>query len=288
MAFTNAGKKKFLYSEHTGEYIDIQGIKVHFYAQGEGEALLLVHAPGQSAYAWRHNIEKLAERYFVIALDMIGYGYSDRPEITYSIEENSEFLLAFLNAMRIKSTHIAAMGAGAIYALDFMVHYPDRVDKAVCIAPGGVTPKFPLAIRMLKTGGMSRLGAMALGQRAVESMLHECVFDQTCLTEQDVENYFEPLDSRQAREVVKRSVANFNLDEVVSRLRLMPHNVLFVWGSEDRWRPLELSEVYKAAVENSQMLLIRNCGHLCNEEKPEKFNEAVLEFLKGAQEDTEQ
>ena len=92
-----------------------------------GPAKILIHG-ATNLRRWRSGI-------FVVAVDMIGYGYSDKPDLTYTIEENSEFLLALLNTLRIKQTNIIAMGSGATYALDFMVHYPDRVHRAICIAP---------------------------------------------------------------------------------------------------------------------------------------------------------
>ena len=105
-------KQQFVYNEHTGEYVEIQGLRVHVMAAGDGDPVLLIHGVGQSAYTWRRSFDELSKHFLVIAVDMIGYGYSDRPDLTYSIEENSEFLLALLNTLRIKQTHLIAMGSG--------------------------------------------------------------------------------------------------------------------------------------------------------------------------------
>ena len=60
----------------------------------------------------------------------------------------------------------------------------------------------------------------------------------------------------------------------------MPHEVLFVWGSEDRWRPIADAGLYTAPIENYALYEMRNCGHLPHEEKPDKFNENALYFLR--------
>ena len=112
MAATLAHDNGFYYGEHTGEYIEIQALRIHITYAGEGDPVLLIHGAGQNSYTWRHQFRALAERYFVVAVDMIGYGYSDKPDLTYTIEENSEFLLALLNTLRIKQTNIIAMGSG--------------------------------------------------------------------------------------------------------------------------------------------------------------------------------
>lgn len=272
-------QKKITFGEHTGEFIDIQGIKIHFVAAGEGEPVLFVHGIGQSAYTFRHNLDEFSKDFFVIAPDMIGYGYSDKPELTYSIEENSEFLLAFLNAMRIKKTHIVAVGSGAVYALDLMEHYPDRVGKAILIAPGGMTAHMPSVIKMMGSSVMGKLAVMGLNEATVRKIISYSVFDQTSITDKDIQEVFKPLDSKEAKAVLRASLGNFDDSEVLSLLRNIPHEVLFYWGDDDRMRPLEESADYVAPVQRATTVVTRNCGHLAHEEKPEKFNETAISFL---------
>ncbi len=273
--------RPFVYGEHTGEYVEIQGLRIHVTAGGEGDPLLLVHGIGQSAYTWRRSFDALCEHFFVVAVDMIGYGYSDKPDLTYTIEENSEFLLALLNALRIRKTHIVAMGSGACYSLDFMVHYPERVGRAVCIAPGGLTSEMPVIVRLMG-GSMSRLLSMLVGEGTISRLLYSCMFDQTCLTDRDVEEVYKTLHSRESKEVLSRSIRNFDEQDIVSRLRMLPHEVLYCWGSEDRWRPLRpYAETYLAATPQAARYVMRNCGHLPHEEKPDRFNIAVLQFLQN-------
>ena len=271
--------RNFAYGEHTGDYLNIQGLKIHYIAAGDGDPVLFVHGIGQSAYTWRHNFPVLSKYFFTVAPDLIGYGYSDKPDIAYTVEENSEFLLAFINAMRIKQTHIIGMGAGAVYALDFLIHYPDRVGKIVCISPGSITRDFPLKIQMMRSPFFSNLVKHTFGENTIRRLIKDCLFDQTSLKEADFEQYFAPLDNKEAKEAIRRSILNFEDEEVLSKLRLITNSTMFVWGSEDRWHPIEFSNEYNAPVNGSVLLNIRNCGHLVHEEKPEKFNEEVIKFL---------
>ena len=187
--------------------------------------------------------------------------------------------MALLNVLRIRKTHIVAMGSGACYALDLMIHYPDRVDRAVCIAPGGITEQMPLTLRTMASG-VGRAMNVLFSERTVRRLLHSCMFDQTCLTSKDIAEVYKTLDSREAKEVLIRSVQSFDESEVVSRLRMMPHEVLYLWGLEDRWRPVtECSEVYLAATQNGTLCTMRNCGHMPHEEKPERFCSIVHDFL---------
>ena len=272
-------KQQFIYSEHTGEYVEIQGLRVHVMAAGDGDPVLLIHGVGQSAYTWRRSFDELSKHFLVIAVDMIGYGYSDKPDLTYSIEENSEFLLALLNTLRIKQTHLVAIGSGAVYALDFVIHYPARVGRAVCLAPGGVTPDMPAILRTMASPTFSRAASWLFTEGQVRRILRSCMFDQTCLDERDMDEIYETLALPGSKEVLCRSLKNFHEEEVVSRLRMVPHEVLYCWGSEDRWRPLEEQNPYVTATPESSLYIMRNCGHLAHEEKPERFNEVVTSFL---------
>ena len=271
--------KKFVYGEHIGDYINIQGIKIHFLAAGDGDPVLLVHGIGQSAYTWRHNFPELSKYFFTVALDMIGFGYTDKPDLGYTVEENSEFLLAFMNTMRIKQTLMIGIRTGAVYVLDFIIDYPDRVDKAVCISPGSITRDYPLKIQMFRNSLLSKFAKLTFGENTIRHILKDRLFDQTCLKEEDLEEYFAALDSKEAKEALRRSIHNFDDEEVLSKLRLINNKVMFVWGSEDRWHPVEYSSEYTAPVSNSVFLNIRNCGHLVHEEKSARFNQEVIKFL---------
>jgi len=147
--------KKFINSEHVGNYVEItlpglprakgeeptpETVKIHYCEAGVGEPLILIHTVGQSLYTWRKVFDALAQHYRVIAIDLLGHGYSSRPlEFAYTIEEQSEALRLFMNAIGIRSAHIVGFSMGALYALDFVANNPDRVGKVVLLSPGGLT-----------------------------------------------------------------------------------------------------------------------------------------------------
>ena len=272
-------ENNFIYNEHTGDFVDVQGVRIRFSAMGDGDPVLFVHGPAQTAYTFRYNIPAFAERFLAIAPDMVGYGYSDKPDLTYSIEENSEFLLALLNALRIKKTHIVALGMGAAYTLDFMIHYPERVGRAIAIAPGGMTKYFPGWMRMLDSP-MGGIASAMFGRKQVAELISAGLFDQTRITEADIDISFAALDSREAKQVLRRSLENFNEEEVLSRLKFLPHETMFVWGEDDRLRPYrECAENYVGIPPRASRMLLRNTGHLVHEEKPQKFNDFAMDFL---------
>jgi len=84
----------FVNNANIGDFIDFEGVRMHYFEKGEGFPVILVHGIGQSLYTWRNNIDALAERFRVLAPDLLGYGYSDKPDIGYTISDHANMVLA--------------------------------------------------------------------------------------------------------------------------------------------------------------------------------------------------
>ncbi len=286
--------KKFINSEHVGDYVTIQlpgfpsksgeavpeETKIHYMEAGIGEPLLLLHTIGQSLYTWRDSFMQLGEHYRVIAIDLLGHGFSGRPEqFDYTIGEHAEALRMFMDAKGIESAHIAAFSSGALYALHFASKFPERVGKMVLSSPGGITPEMPLAIRLLDSPILGGLACRLYNRRTVERALSECLFDLTKLDSDMLDNYYLTLADSLSRKAVQLCVFNLDEAEVERVLRTIENEVLILWGTEDKWHLPDTSELYHAALSNAQFGVIRNAGHLMHEEKAARFVEAILEYI---------
>lgn len=269
----------FVNNANIGDYIDFEGVRMHFIEKGEGFPVLLVHGVGQSLYTWRNNIDALSESYHVFAPDLLGYGYSDKPDIGYTISDHANMILAFMDAMHIEKAHIIGFSSGGTFALDFMIRNPERVEKAVFISPGGMTKNHPFFVRMLDNSFFGKVFIRMLNQSTVRRLLEDTFFDQTFVDDKIVEEYSRPLLSGEARSVLLRSISAYDDAGVLENLRLLEHPVLLFWGEDDKWHVPAMAELFHAALKNSEIATIRNCGHMLHEEKYEKFNETALEFF---------
>ena len=137
--------------------------RIHYMESGKGEPLILVHSAGQSLYTFRRLFYKLAMYYRVIAVDLVGHGYSDRPDFfDYTIGDHAESLARFMDSMGIESAHILGFSFGAGYALELAHKHPERVGKIVAICPGGVTSEMPLTVRMMESGLFGGIASRSL------------------------------------------------------------------------------------------------------------------------------
>ncbi len=292
--FEQIGIKHFVNREQTGGYVDIEfdtyinnrgrnevlavSTQMHFYEEGDGEPLVLVHGIGQNAYTWRKSIHELAKYFHVYAIDLPGHGYSGKPEISYNIEEFALSIEAFMNAKKIISANFVAFGEAAAYVLDFVIHNPERTKGIILISPvvsGGVGMKG----RGIPSIFGNMAARMKLNPVSVRAVLEDCYFDRTMVTDEVAGEYLNGVADRDFRVISRMCVGNFIDDEVISNLNVVKSPILVIVGNDDKISGGRDSEFLNLGFANGSFLTVRNCGYLAQEEKPERVNEAIVTFL---------
>lgn len=286
--------KKFINSENVGSYADImlpgfpdkegnstpEPAKVHYMEAGNGEPLILLHTVGQSLYTWREVFQPLSEHYRVIAVDLLGHGYSSRPnQFDYTVEEQAEFLSIFMKALGIQSAHFVAFSMSAIYVLQFAQKYADMVGRMILISPGELTPEMPLAVRMIDSAIFGGLASRLYNIRTVKKVIETALFDLTILTDECLENYYSTICDGESRKAIQLCLHNFDPEETEKGMRSIEKPTLIIWGAEDRWHRPESGELYHAAIPDAQFGIIRNAAHLPQEEKGARIVASVQEFI---------
>jgi pimeloyl-ACP methyl ester carboxylesterase len=245
-----------------------------------GETLLLVHGIGQSLFTWRQSIDFFADSgYRVIAMDLAGCGFSGHPNIYFTVEENALVIGAFLDAMGVKKTHIAAFSTGALSALVYAYTYPHRVDRLILVSPGGPNENYPFSLRMLTTWLGRTIFLAYLSEASVRSILSDLFFDATQLRPDVVTGYYKPLRHRDVRETLVMMMMQFDDTYVKSLLKGIRNRTLVFSGTEDKLHREDMIRDYALILPNAEHIRLRNCGHLLHEEKADRFNESTLSFL---------
>lgn len=260
--------------------------KIHYMESGKGEPLLLLHSAGQSLYTFRRLFYKLAMYYRVIAVDLVGHGYSDRPDFfDYTVDDHAESIARFMDSMGIESAHVLGFSFGAGYALELAHKHPERVGKIVAISPGGVTSEMPLTVRMMESGLFGGIASRMYNLKTVEKLLGECVFDHTVINEHDIAEYFKPVADSASRYAVRRTLAEFDENALIAKLREIESPVLLLWGEDDKWHSVNEIDEYRSSLRSCSCTIIRNAGHLVHEEKPDRIAELVRGFIPAGYED---
>lgn len=268
-------------SEHIGRYADAAGRRIHYLEQGTGEALLLIHSLGQSLFTWHRVIDALSAQYRVIAVDLPGHGYSDKPadEPSYAIGTLADTLVAFMDELGVETANVIAFSMGGMIALDMAARFASRVGRLVLVCPGGITATMPYQVRSLESPITGWLTAATISPKTVANLLTDAFFDRTLITPEMVREYYKPYADKAAGAALRAALRAFDEEDVMPSLRDIGNDVLIVWGVDDRWREVSSAEVFHIALPNAQFALIRNCGHVLHEEKPDRFLEYALDFL---------
>src|SRR5512139_2539361 len=113
------------------QYVKVDGINAHYLVRGDGPPVILVHGVGAGVLDWRLTIEPLSKRHRVYALDMVGFGHSDKPKVQYTLAYYAAFLQRFMDAVQLKRASLVGQCFGGAVVLSVATSSPDRVDKLV-------------------------------------------------------------------------------------------------------------------------------------------------------------
>ncbi len=243
---------------------------------------MLLHGFRAHAFTWRHLTEPLAQAGFhVWVIDLIGYGLSDKPDhAPYDINFFVQQIVAFLEAKGIPQTHLVGNSMGGGLSLKIALEYPELINSLVLISPLGYPVDLPLYLSIGRY--FSQLWGPFLGPTMVRNVLKQIVFNQDHLTVEQVEAYSLPYRFPGGKTASVKTLRQFDNQHLIEMGRLYPgliHPLLIIWGDQDTLIPVSHYEQFLKDFPKAHRLLIADCGHIPQEEEPQKVLTALLQFL---------
>ena len=276
------------HSEHSC-FIDVDGIRVHYQEAGDrhAPALVLIHGFASSTLVWSKVFLRLAEAgYRVIALDMLGYGYSAKPKNgEYTIAGQAKLLTRLLDALGIPRAILVGSSYGGAVAATCALDYPDRIEKLILV--GAVNNNQPCEFMLMRFFGSPVLGDMVssllIGSRRLLRRRMKRVYDRHAwvMDERRVDARHLPLRAASTHRAIINTVRRWDAERISRDAHLITQPTLLLWGENDREIPLADGERLHAEIPVSRLIVFLNCGHLPHEEYPEAFTNVVTDFVKG-------
>lgn len=254
------------------------GQKIHYVEAGSGPNLILLHGLGGSTQAWQFNIGPLAEKYHVFVPDQIGFGKSDKPLVNYRIRTYVDFLDQFCKQLKIDRATLVGNSMGGWIAVIFTASFPDRVDKLVLVDADGYTPPKDLDTRgLFGLNPTTREGMKAL----LAKVFYNKAFQSDAAVDLAIATRLAAGDGYTINSITESVIRGEDfLDDAVKKIT---RPTLIVWGRQDGLVSLTVGERFNKDIAGSKLVIIDQCGHIPNAEKPGEFNAAVLKFLAGGQ-----
>ena len=264
-----------------GRSVDVDGIATNYHRAGEGPVVLLVHGsgPGVSAWAnWRLTVPALAERFTVIAPDVVGFGFTDRPPgFDHSLDSWRRHLLGFADALGLDSFSLVGNSFGGALALSMAVHAPERVERLVLMGACGVS--FPI------TEGLDRVWGYEPSLSEMRALLDVFAFDPAFATDELARLRYEASmrpgvqESFSAMFPAPRQRWVDALATPEDRIASLPHRTLVVHGRDDRVIPVDNALRLLDLIDDAQLHVFGRCGHWTQIERSAEFNRLVGDFL---------
>lgn len=276
-----------------------RGHKIHYVQQGEGIPILLIHGFGASAFHWRYNIPELAKKYKVYAIDLLGFGWSEKAIIEYDALVWRDQVVDFLKEIVKEPAILVGNSLGGFTALVTAAGLPEQVAGVALLNSAGqfgnpnaetneseesVAQKFIL--KPLKTifqrVVLGFLFWQAKQPARIESVLKSVYVNSSNVDDYLVESITRPAEDPNAGEVYYRLMTRFmlnqrkyTLDSVLSKLTCP---LLLLWGDLDPWvgpaKAIRIKEFYP----NTTIVNLQ-AGHCPHDEVPELANQALLDWL---------
>jgi len=272
------------------QYMKVNGINTRFWSMGEaGTSVILIHGIGGYVEMWENNIESLSQKHRVYALDLPGFGRSDKPNIPYSFPFISKFVLDFMEALEIERASLIGNSMGGGISLQVAIQFPDKVDKLVLVNSAGLGKELTIMFRLASLPLIGWLLSRP-SRKGVRKILHECVYDKSLITDDFAERGYQiaalPGAHKAFLIALRSSVTLGGLTEEVlniflDKLHTIQAPTLVIWGRQDRILPVSHAHVAEEKIPHSEIHIFDRCGHLPQIEHPEEFNTLVLNFLQS-------
>ncbi len=254
------------------KFAEVWGHRIRYIEEGASDkSVILIHGLGGSAERWLDVIPRLSSRYRVIALDMIGFGYSAKPSEDYTMDFFAKFLSSFIKSIGLKSTILVGTSLGGQIAAH-CASMNNTIEKIVLVAPSGAMKSSTPAVDAYIMAALYPNHASA--REAFAMMSRSGIVDDFT-----VSDFVKRMSAPNAKLAFISSVLAIKNSEIEQSLKKITVPTLVIWGNHDRVIPIEHSKHFVSSIKDCIFLELDECGHLPHVEMPGPFSELILEFL---------
>lgn len=237
------------------------------------QILVLLHGIGASAERWTSVFPRLSETFEVIIPDIVGFGYSDKPTVEYTMDFFVGFLDSFMRALHIKQASFVGWSFGGYLATEYAMKFPSKVNKLILVSPAGTMRT------STQTLDEYIMAALYPTYENVAKAFSHMTSNSDVMPESTIRDFINRMRLPNAKYAFMSTLLGIR-DSPNLKGRLSKINVptLCIWGENDHMIPFQYSAGY-TDIPNCTTIVMKGCGHTPPIENPEEFTRIVLDFL---------
>lgn len=266
----------------------VQGVRVHFHEKNRKgrEAIVLLHGYCSSSYTWNKCLESLADAgYRVIAPDLKGFGFSEKPfDNRYRVEDQSDLVVGLLDSLNIERATFVGNSYGGAISMTTAIRHAHRVERLVLLNAAHDKTAFPRVPEEYVYQFSRLFSPVFMGsQRIVRAVMSRMYHDQSVVTDSHVDAYLRPLSSAACQAAALATFRQWDMQVLEREMHRIEHPTLVIWGEQDRLLPVQNGAKIHLMIQGSEFLVIPECGHLPQEERPNDVVELIVDFCSRRQ-----
>jgi pimeloyl-ACP methyl ester carboxylesterase len=277
---------KVKYQKANSEFIDIDGVSVHYIMEGRMDdslPIVFIHGTSASLHTWDTLSSLLKTNKKIIRLDLPAFGLTGPNRLNqYNFNFYNQFLDEFLLKLNVTQCIVAGNSLGGSIAWNYAIASPEKVKQLILLDASGYPKKdekgslgFKLAGIPVLNQALKHISPISLIRKSLE----DAFYNKSLVTEKMVQQYHDML-LREGNRGAVLELFQHPMKADPAKIKLITQPTLIIWGKEDQLISYKNAALFKQDIQNSQMLVLDKVGHIPMEEAPNQVASAILEFIK--------
>jgi len=271
------------YAGPASRFINIDGVRIHFRDEGEGPAVLLLHANFANLIGWDPWVEALQDAYRVVRLDMTSHGLTGPdPTGDYTTKRTLEIVEKFADAMQLDRFSIGGTSMGGTVAIHYAHQHPERIETLILLSPGSLEGKERKSRRRGEVPKAAYVLKYIMPRALPAFMLRSGFGDDSKLTDVLIDRWYDMWRRKGNREAQLDRLSQYKPGDIEGIIRELRPPTLLMWGEANTTAKFEQAAQFEALLENTESLTFityPGVGHMAVQEAGAESGRDVRAFL---------
>ena len=242
-------------------WLEVEGARVRYVDIGEGPAVVLLHGFASSIENWTGLMPALVKHHRVIAIDLKGFGWTDRPVADYSPAAQAQLVKAVLDARGVTKFSLVAHSWGSSVAMAFALTWPERLDRLALYDAWLYESQLPSMFHLSRAKGLGEVLFGLFYDQQIDERSTNGFFNADYVTQDFIDAVERAFERPGTKAAALETVRGMRFDEMSDRYKSVAVPTLLLWGREDIVTPVSVGERLVRELPNASLKVYPRCGH---------------------------